>query len=456
MENYQQFYGTPPMLNGTVVPKYQSQADQCPQPSTIQYEQCNGAAQYAGYPYYGNGDNYTTPPHDPSTTNYYGHAYMDAMATVPPFYGTHAPYANGDNYRATFAPLPANPYRIANGVQYWQHPGESQQSSTSAANTPLQSAVIQNAPLQPHQKIFVTLRNEKEWIKYSKETNEMFITNNGKPLFPILMYDVQGLEAQSTYCTSIHLKKMSVGQMKYSEVKKQWEENKNSDERAENLTEIFSETMSGAAWGLKGISSSRRIKIYNIGNDRRKAAARKQLTDEEKLKQADEKSRTMLQVNTHVRYLPVLRIYKLDSMDNRHLVEEKSFPETEFVTVTEYKNQWIALNKTADNPSTKSEYREEALAQIEKENNSPGSSTSSGSSSGYGSSSGMASGSSDTFLSEAPTSRKTRKAPAVKNPRAAKAMKSSESNTSSGASDPSVGYYGADNSPWSGFNGYMY
>ncbi|CAL2039021.1 unnamed protein product [Caenorhabditis brenneri] len=433
MENYQQLYDSPPMLNGTVVSEYQYNVPQLdnhyPQPST---QQCNGAAPYSGYPPYGNGNNYTTSAHDPSTMNYDGRAYMDAMGTVPPFYEAHAPLANRDDYRSSDATLPASSYQAPNGVQYWQHSGGSQQPSTSANNIPLQSVVIQNAPLQPHGKIVVTL-----------------------PLFPILMYDVQGLEPQSTYCTSIHLKKMSVGPMKYSEVKKQWEENEKSDDRAENLTEIFSETMSGAAWELRGVSSSRRIKVYNIGNDRRKAAAGKRLTDEEKLEKAEEKSRTMIQVNTHVRYLPVLRIYKVDSMDNRHLVEEKSFSETEFVTVTEYKNQWISLNKTADNPSTKSEYREKALAQIEKENNSPGLSTSSGSNSGYGSPPNMASGSSDaSFFSEpaATTARKTRKAHTAENPRAAKALKSSEFR----ASDPSIGYYGADNSQWTGFNGYMY
>ncbi|CAL2039030.1 unnamed protein product [Caenorhabditis brenneri] len=92
------------------------------------------------------------------------------------------------------------------------------------------------------------------------------------------------------------------------------------------------------------------------------------------------------------------------------------------------------MNKTADNPSTKSEHREKAYAQIEKKNNSPGSSTSSGSSSGYGSPPNLPENSKSSHRK--------------KNPRAAKAMKPSESNTSSGAGSPSVGFYGADNSQW--------
>ncbi|CAO4372872.1 unnamed protein product [Caenorhabditis nigoni] len=182
-------------------------------------------------------------------------------------------------------------------------------------------------PIQP--EIQVQLKNQDQWIKLHqfKGGNEMLVLVYGKSLFPKIQYQVKHLNASQIYKVGIKMKLCNSRQFVHAKGAG-WMFNEGSDELPDKESnEVFIEE-SGENLMKFGIDFGH-VKIYN-----------EKILKEGQVPEVSEKLNESVSCKVYLRclYVPVLTIYENDS---NTVIREFEFEETQFMTVSRYKNEEV-------------------------------------------------------------------------------------------------------------------
>ncbi|PIC32512.1 hypothetical protein B9Z55_012819 [Caenorhabditis nigoni] len=182
-------------------------------------------------------------------------------------------------------------------------------------------------PIQP--EVQVQLKNQDQWMKLHrfKGGNEMLVLVYGKSLFPKIQYQVRHLNASQTYRVGIKMKLCNPRQFVHAKGAG-WKLNMDSDELPEKESnEVFIEE-SGENLMKIGIDFGH-VKIYN-----------EKILKEGEVPEAPEKLNESISCKVYLRclYVPVLTIY---GEDRNTVIGQFQFDETQFMTVSRYKNDEV-------------------------------------------------------------------------------------------------------------------
>ncbi|EFO90956.1 hypothetical protein CRE_29025 [Caenorhabditis remanei] len=190
---------------------------------------------------------------------------------------------------------------------------------------------------EPLCEITVSLREPELWKKIHSLGNEIPVKPTGKLMFPLLNYNVTGLDPNGVYTMGIKLRRVNTKALEFkkNKIPNKWRETGQSVEHLPlESNEIFETPKRGEYWMNWGIKFEK-IRIHTNGRDNQSA---KYVFGKEE----------MLLVNTRCKCVPILTIYKIEN-EKKQLLKHFVFEETQFVTVGKIMNEDVirfkAINK---------------------------------------------------------------------------------------------------------------
>ncbi|KAF1770861.1 hypothetical protein GCK72_002685 [Caenorhabditis remanei] len=234
-----------------------------------------------------------------------------------------------------------------------------------APQLPVSQPVAENNE-PPSREITVKLEKPEIWNEFHKLGNEMLVLPAGRLIFPRLNYTIDGLNPNCQYSVGLKLRRVNKYYMEFNKKKTptEWKESaKLVQEVPEESNEVFVDSRIGSHFMENGIDCS----MVNINSIGRKTAEEgtdqmKEVEGEESKKKVyrkrvPTKEKKML-VHSLCRYLPVLRIYSVDTRSSSvELLKEFSFEETQFVVTTIIKNDAVTRLKTKHNKYARGDYK---------------------------------------------------------------------------------------------------
>ncbi|CAL2030118.1 unnamed protein product [Caenorhabditis brenneri] len=209
-----------------------------------------------------------------------------------------------------------------------------------------------------HAPVKMTLiDNENSWGIMDANCHEIMVSVKGKEIFPHLRFSVQGLHPISMYRIGLKLVRVSLFEWTYTKDGVWKESNKKSVHGPSETNEIFrSKAMNGWQWMRQGVSFS----DAHVRSEKSEAwmAIQKGVVGLKKSTQS-------LVVELRRKYRPVVTVYEM-AVDGEKKVQEFTFPKTEFITVSEIKNEDMKHLKSVLNRNTRSEFKEVARKALAK------------------------------------------------------------------------------------------
>ncbi|EGT38128.1 hypothetical protein CAEBREN_13598 [Caenorhabditis brenneri] len=324
-----------------------------------------------------------------------------AYEAVPPHFGASAPIippqlpqhdASMDTMNWFNKPIPMEPFEVLDLNDYPgradflanYHAGpqdevaEGSQPATSQAQSlpqlvqaplpiqPLAPVIAQTAPYvatgsnnsallpfanvpaaTPHPNVTVELRDKDLWSAFYDKSNEMIMTIWGKEIFPRLSFTVNGLNCDGRYQWSIRLVRTTPFLKKWDTKSKSWKINKKEGQGPQESIELFSQINLGSAW-MKGGVSFDKVQVYNVPG----AEKLKKMSMDQK-KDWEEKTKGKMALSSFCTYQPVLTLNEICCNGRAMMATLRGvfrFVETEFVAVTEYRNDEIKKLKIVHTP----------------------------------------------------------------------------------------------------------
>ncbi|EGT38152.1 hypothetical protein CAEBREN_15723 [Caenorhabditis brenneri] len=199
----------------------------------------------------------------------------------------------------------------------------------------------------PHPNVTVELRDKDLWSAFYDKSNEMIMTIWGKEIFPRLSFKVNGLKCEGRYQWSIRLVRTTLFLKKWDSKSKNWKITKKEGQGPQESIENFSQINLGSAWMNGGVNYEK-VQIYNVPG----AEKMKKMTMEQK-KEWEEKTKGKMALTSFCTYQPVLTLYEICCNGRAMMATHRGefrMAETEFVAVTEYRNEEIKKLKIVHTP----------------------------------------------------------------------------------------------------------
>ncbi|CAL2030125.1 unnamed protein product [Caenorhabditis brenneri] len=311
--------------------------------------------------------------------------YDSVYGAVPPHFGASGPIippqlpqhdASMDTMKWFNQPIPMEPLELLDLNDYPgraeflanYHAGsqvevaqEERPATFQAASQVLPQPIQASLPVQavtpsstnvpavtPHPNVTVELRDKDLWSAFYEKSNEMIMTIWGKEIFPRLSFKVNGLKCDGRYQWGIRLERTTPFLKKWDTKSKSWKLTQKEGQGPQESIELFSQINSGSAW-MKGGVSFDKVKIYNVPGSEKM----KKMTMEQK-KDWEEKTIGKMELTSFCTYQPVLTLHEISyngigAMVATHRGEFR-FAETEFIAVTEYRNDEIKKLKIVHTP----------------------------------------------------------------------------------------------------------
>ncbi|EGT38131.1 hypothetical protein CAEBREN_12321 [Caenorhabditis brenneri] len=209
-----------------------------------------------------------------------------------------------------------------------------------------------------HSPVKMTLIDgENSWGIMDANCHEIMVSFKGKEIFPHLRFSVQGLNPKSIYRIGLKLVRVSRSEWTYTKDGVWKESNKKSFHGSLETNEIFcSKAMNGWQWMRQGVNFS----DAHVRSEKSEAwmAIQKGVVGLKKTSQS-------LVVELRRKYRPVVSVYEM-TVDEAKKVQEFTFPKTDFITVSEIKNEDMKHLKSVLNRNTRSEFKEVARKALAK------------------------------------------------------------------------------------------
>ncbi|EGT36501.1 hypothetical protein CAEBREN_24797 [Caenorhabditis brenneri] len=212
------------------------------------------------------------------------------------------------------------------------------------------------APSHPPVKMTL-IDGENSWGIMDANCHEIMVSSKGKEIFPHLRFSVQGLNPKSMYRIGLKLVRVSRSEWTYTKDGVWKESNKKSLHGSLETNEVFcSKAMNGWQWMRQGVNFS----DAHVRSEKSEAwmAIQKGVVGLRKTSQS-------LVVELRRKYRPVVTVYEV-AVDGEKKVQEFTFPKTEFITVSEIKNEDMKHLKSVLNRNTRSEFKEVARKALAK------------------------------------------------------------------------------------------
>ncbi|CAL2030124.1 unnamed protein product [Caenorhabditis brenneri] len=218
--------------------------------------------------------------------------------------------------------------------------------ATSSDNSAL--LPFNNIPaVTPHPNVTVELRDKDLWNAFYDKSNEMIMTIWGKEIFPRLSFKVNGLKCDGRYQWCIRLVRTTPFLKKWDSKSKSWRVTNKKGQGPQESIELYSQINLGSAWKKGGVSFEK-VQVYNVPG----AEKMKKMTMEQK-KEWEEKTVRKMALSSFCTYQPVLTLNEICCNGRAMMATHRGefrFAETEFIAVTEYRNDEIKRLKIVHTP----------------------------------------------------------------------------------------------------------
>lgn len=284
---------------------------------------------------------------------------MQNQENVPPMsYGYPMPtpeqfqkMSYGQNFQA--------PWDMQQQIQMFQQYHQNFQGGYSDPFT------YQNQYAHQPKIVTVTLQDPQDlWKELHYLSNEQNVLNNGRKIFPALNYKVEHLNPESNYKVEILLRRMVPYQIQYSNGSWSRKNVQSKKTIAMKTEKVFVGEFTGQDIMRTGLDLSD-VKVFNIGSDnKKKVTPYEEMSDAEKREydtQYSKKKTSMLEVSNECKYIPVLIINEILPNQELRLVGEFENEITQFATVSSYKNHIVKALRTAANPTSRGDAKQEAV-----------------------------------------------------------------------------------------------